>query len=627
MDKSREILKLYWGFEQFRTLQENIVDDVIYGHDVLALLPTGGGKSICFQVPGIAREGITVVVSPLIALMQDQVNNLQKRGIRARAITSSMSYREIDITLDNARFGGLDFLYTSPERLTTRLFIERFKQMNVGLIVVDEAHCISEWGHDFRPSFLEIFKLREMHPEVPMIALTATATKKVREDIVHQLQLRHPKVHEASFTRDNLSYECYRSSNKTEAILKFCKENDTCGIVYCQTRKSVKEIARVLFANKISVGIYHGGLESKDREIMLNDWMSGKTKVMVATNAFGMGIDKPDVRFVLHYEFPPSLEAYFQEAGRAGRDLQPSRALTFWEDKDLEVLNDRFTMQFPPIETIKLTYRALCNYLKLAIGSGKDETYHFDIRQLCQTFKLDLIQTYSSLKILELNGNLSFSEGVFSPTRIKFAVGNTELYSFQIKNEKLRPLTTLLARSYPGIFDHFFELNDREFCKRLNCDQSELDRQLKTLEKQGIIDITWRSSLPSVTFIHERLADDYLNLSPEVYLSRKLNTQAKLDGAINFLLKDECRSVQLLRYFGQEAHSCGKCDICKKAQFQSEPTSSDPKTKLLALLSSPRTLSDLLNHTGLQENALRQFLRELTLEELISESGGVFVKS
>jgi ATP-dependent DNA helicase RecQ len=394
--------------------------------------------------------------------------------------------------------------------------------------------------------------------------------------------------------------------------------------VYCQTRKSVKEIARVLHVNQISVGIYHGGLEAKDREMMLNDWMSGKTKVMVATNAFGMGIDKPNVRFVLHYEFPPSLEAYFQEAGRAGRDLEPSRALTFWEENDLTVLNDRFQMQFPPIEAIKLTYRALCNYLKLAIGSGKDETYHFDIRQLCQTFKLDLIQTYSSLKILELNGNLSFSEGVFAPTRIKFAVGNTELYSFQIKNDKLRPLTTLLARSYPGIFDHFFELNDREFCKRLNIEQTELDNQLKTLEKQGIIDITWRSSQPSVTFIHERLSDDYLNLNPDVYINRKLNTQTKLDGALQFLLKDECRSVQLLRYFGQESEACGKCDICKKKQFETSVISNNRRAQLLEFLSSPKTLSDLMQHTGLQEEKLRQLLRELTLEELISESNGVF---
>lgn len=626
MEKSREILKRYWGFDQFRPMQEQIVDDVIYGHDVLALLPTGGGKSICFQVPGIAREGITLVVSPLIALMQDQVNNLQKRGIRARAITSSMSYREIDITLDNARFGGLDFLYTSPERLSTRLFIDRFKQMNVGLIVVDEAHCISEWGHDFRPSFLEIHQLREIHPEVPVIALTATATKKVREDIILQLKLRQPKTHEASFTRGNLSYECYKSLNKTEAILKFCKENDACGIVYCQTRKSVKEIARVLYVNKISVGIYHGGLEAKDRELMLNDWLSGKTKIMVATNAFGMGIDKPNVRFVLHYEFPPSLEAYFQEAGRAGRDLEPSRALTFWEENDLTVLNDRFQMQFPPIEAIKLTYRALSNYLKLAIGSGKDETYHFDIRDLCQTFKLDLIQTYSSLKILELNGNLSFSEGVFAPTRIKFAVGNTELYSFQIKNDKLRPLTTLLARSYPGIFDHFFELNDREFCKRLRLDQTELDKQLKTLEKQGIIDITWRSSQPSVTFIHERLSDDYLNLNPDVYINRKLNAQSKLDAAVNFLLKENCRSVQLLSYFGQESEICGKCDVCKKTQT-TDLKPSNHRLEVLEYLKSPRTWTDLLQLTGLSDNELRQLMRELKLEELISESGGVFLRN
>jgi ATP-dependent DNA helicase RecQ len=623
MEKSREILKKYWGFDQFRPLQEDIVDDIIYGHDVLALLPTGGGKSICFQVPGIAREGLTLVISPLIALMQDQVNNLTKKGLRAKAIVSGMSYRDIDITLDNARFGGLDFLYTSPERIQSTLFIERFKRMNIGLIVIDEAHCISEWGHDFRPSFLSIYKLREIHPEVPVIALTATATTTVREDIIKQLRLKSPKIHEASFVRSNLSYQCKKTENKVRSILDFCqKEKTECGIIYCQTRKSVKELARILYANKLSIGIYHGGLSNQDRNIMLNDWMSGKTKIMIATNAFGMGIDKPDVRFVLHYEFPSSLEAYFQEAGRAGRDLKESKAIAFWEESDIHELDKRFKMQFPEIETIKLTYRALCNFLKVAIGSGKDETYHFEIRKFSETFNLDLIQTYSSLKLLEINGDLTFTEGVFYPTRLKFAIGNNELYNFQIKHEELRKLTTLIARSYPGVFEQFFEINENEFCKRLDINEAELDKQLQSLERFGIIDITWRSSLPTVTFCHERLPDDYLNLKPETYSDRKLHYQAKLDSAINFLLKNECRSVQILEYFGQKSAPCGKCDVCL-----SQLASTDKKTDrsdVIKYLENPRRLSDIQKNFNISENETKRIIRELILEELLSESNGFY---
>ena len=432
MEKSREILKKYWGFDTFRPFQEDIIDSVIYGHDTLALLPTGGGKSICFQIPGLAREGLTLVITPLIALMQDQVSNLQKKGIRAKEITSGMSYREIDISLDNARFGGLDFLYTSPERIKSKIFIERFKLMNIGLIVVDEAHCISEWGHDFRPSYLEIKALRDLQPLVPIVALTATATKEVQKDIIQQLNLKNIKVFESSFLRPNLTYKIEETENKTKAILDFCQRNNNItGIIYCQTRKSVKEIARLLHASNLKVGIYHGGMNNEDRKLMLNAWLIDEIRIIVATNAFGMGIDKPNVRYVLHYEFPNNLEAYFQEAGRAGRDELPAETIAFWENKDIIQLQERIDNQFPPIENIKTTYRALCNYLKIAIGSGLNETYHFDMIDFTKKFQLPTNVAYQSLKLLEINGDLVFSEGIFHPTKIRIAIGNKELYSFQ----------------------------------------------------------------------------------------------------------------------------------------------------------------------------------------------------
>lgn len=624
MDKSREILKKYWGFDKFRSLQEDIVDDVIYGHDTLALLPTGGGKSICFQVPGIAREGITIVISPLIALMQDQVNNLVSKSIRAKAIISGMSYREIDITLDNARFGGLDFLYTSPERIQSKLFIERFKGMNIGLIVVDEAHCISEWGHDFRPAFKEIYKLRKIHPEVPIIALTATATQRVREDIITQLRLKHPKIHESSFERNNLSYEAYKSDNKLNKILDYCLKNTSqCGIVYCQTRKSVKEVARLLHANKISVGIYHGGMTKADRDLMLTDWLSNKIRVMVATNAFGMGIDKPEVRYVLHYEFPSTLEAYFQEAGRAGRDGNESRTIVYWEQKDIDTLQERFISQYPHSTVVKLIYRALCNHLKIAIGSGKDETYHFEIKKLCDSFQLDPMETYNSLKILELNGDLVFSEGVFHPTKVKLAVGNRELYNFQIQHPKFVGITTLMSRSYPGIFDQYFEIREKEFTARLKITEKDVQDQLKELEKYGIADVSWSSSLPTVTLCHERLPDDYLALSEEAYQKRKDNAAEKFNAALSYLTTNECRSVQLIRYFGQETQKCGKCDVCR-SEMTTTYTVSELKRILPSILLQLNTFEDCLEKTNASEDVLKTALRELILDERIITIDGKY---
>ncbi|MFM7668722.1 MAG: ATP-dependent DNA helicase RecQ [Bacteroidota bacterium] len=617
MKKSIEILSQFWGFDSFRLSQEAIVDDVILGNDVLALLPTGGGKSICFQVPGLARKGITIVISPLIALMQDQVNNLNSKGIRAKAITSGMSYREIDILLDNARFGALDFLYTSPERIQSKLFQERFKLMEVALVVVDEAHCISEWGHDFRPSFRSIAKLRELQLKVPVIALTATATSKVKEDIISQLKLKTPKIHESSFERNNLSYEVYKTENKASKIIDFIKLNQRkSGIVYCQTRKSVKDFAKILLANNISCGIYHGGLEREEREKMLDGWLNNQFYVMLATNAFGMGIDKPDVRFVLHYEFPPSLEAYFQEAGRAGRDGNSSRTIVFYQENDVEDLVSRNEMQFPPVETIKRTYRALCSYLKVAIGSGENESYPIDFSNFSNTLKLDLLETYNSLKILEKNGDIQLSENSFSETSLQWNVSNLELYNFQIKHEKYRPLISFILRSYSASFDEFVGLRYSKILKHLSISKTELEDQLKQLEKYGIANIEWQNDLPTVTFLHERLPDDYLNLSPEAYANRKKYSAEKLNAAIDFLKKDTCRSIQLLNYFGQDSATCGKCDVCQRELLEGQKAT-QLRDEILDFLAYPKTQQEVDLKFGYRNDSVTKMIRILLHEGIV----------
>lgn len=625
MEQSRNILKKYWGYDAFRPLQEDIVDAAIYGKDVLALLPTGGGKSICFQVPGMAREGLCLVISPLIALMNDQVDQLQKRGIRAKAIVSGMSYREIDITLDNARFGGLDFLYTSPERLQTKLFIDRFKQMPIGLIVVDEAHCISEWGHDFRPPYREIAKLRECHPSVPFIALTATATPEVKKDIIEQLQLKDVSLFEGSFQRPNISYEVYPVSNKTKAISQLVKRfNNQTGIVYCQKRKSVKEVAQWLTSQGIRVGIYHGGLDGETRNKMMHSWLSGQIHVMVATNAFGMGIDKPNVRFVAHYEFPNNPEAYFQEAGRAGRDGLESRTFVFFEERNLGEMDTLVDRQFPPIELVKNTYHALCNYLNLAYGSGEGESFPIDFRSLTNAYNLDLIQTYSSLKILEMNGDILFSESVFNPTKVKFAVGNTVLYSFQIKHERMSPLITLLARSYPGIFDQFQEINENEFCKRLKISNSDLTKQIQFLEQNGILDVSWKTDKPIVTFLHERLPNEYMRLKDEVYHNRKQLAQLRWQRMRHFLTQPVCRAQFLIDYFGQETETCGKCDYCRSQQ-NANYTTKELAEIILQELKKPRTKGDLLEQNPrLAESDLVRALQFLLVEEKIAFLDGFY---
>lgn len=613
MEKSREILKRYWGFDVFRFLQEEIVDSAIYGHDTFAILPTGGGKSICFQVPGIALEGVTIVISPLIALMQDQVNNLEKRGINATLITSAMSYREIDIALDNARFGNTKFLYTSPERLKSDLFIERFKRMKIGLIVVDEAHCISEWGHDFRPSYRDIADIRDYHPEAPMIALTASATPRVQEDIVKLLNLKKPKKFVGSLKRKNIQYSVRKTDNKIGAVIDYCKENILhTGIVYCQTRRNVKKVVTQMRAQNISAGIYHGGLNAEDRKYMLDNWMNNSIKVMVATNAFGMGIDKPDVRFVLHYDIPSNLEAYYQEAGRAGRDEKDAKAIAFWEREDLELLKQNLVSKYPEKNRIKQIYNSISNFLKVAIGSGTDETYPFNIQAFSHSFEVGISETYYALKILQLNGTINFTESSFHPTRLKISVGNETLYKFQVTHAKVSNLITLLTRSYPGIFDRFINIHEGELSKRLKINVKQLNQQLEYLEQYGVIDVNFQSQLPLITYLHERLPDSNLSLQSDVYEGRKNIEEDKLASILKYVSSNECRSTMISNYFGDKTEDCGICDNCKARISHHANTIAD-----LILTKLPASLYELVNGVDCTTECLNGILRELMLEEVI----------
>ncbi len=619
MTKSTEILKKYWGYDEFRPLQEDIIDSVIYGHDTLAILPTGGGKSICYQVPGLALDGLTIVVSPLIALMEDQVRNLRQRGVSVELITSGMSYREIDITLDNARFGKASFLYTSPERLQSDLFIERCKRMNVSLIAVDEAHCISEWGHDFRPSYRQISTLRELHPDAPVIALTASATQRVQEDIIAQLHLKTPKIFSSSLVRNNISYQVRASENKLEAITSFCMKNrEHCGIVYCQTRKSVKHVVRHLRAAGLQAGFYHGGLSPEDRRYMLEHWMSDRLRIMVATNAFGMGIDKPDVRFVLHFEIPDNLEAYYQEAGRAGRDGKEAQAIAFWEQKDVTQLQKHLEDRYPEKERVKQIYSALCNYLKIAIGSGEQESYDFNIQKFHSTFSLPITETYYALKILQLNGSIDFNEKAFHPTRLKFAIGSSALYKFQVAHDSLAAMITLLSRSYPGIFDRFVRVDEKELAKRLSISAQDFRKQLEHLEQYGVIDITYQSELPKITFLTPRPADEAIRISFDIYDQRRKVEEDKLDAMLRYLTGEQCRQQLICTYFGTASEPCGKCDVCRSNQRNNHSYE-----ELVQLLPSklPASLDELHNQLGVDKETLQRALHHLLLEEQIIFSG------
>ncbi len=566
------ILKKHWGYDVFRPLQEEIIQSVLKGNDTLALLPTGGGKSICYQLPAIAMEGLCIVVSPLISLMQDQVEQLQKKGIKAIAITSAMNFREVDITFTNAIHGGYKFLYISPERIQTQLFLRKLPALKINLIAVDEAHCISQWGYDFRPAYLSIKKIRELKPEVPMLAVTATATQKTTEDICKQLELKKPVTFKTSFARKNLHYHIRKDENKLQTLLSFCNKKKGTAIVFVRNRRKTKEVADFLNYNNIKSDFYHGGLELSERVKKQSDWINNRKQIMVSTNAFGMGIDKPDVRFVAHLDLPDSLEAWFQEAGRAGRDGNIAYELTLYHQSDILHLQEQLEQAFPSIEQIKQTYAAICNYYQIAVGAGEGLSVSFNLDEISAKYKITPLVIYNAVKFLEKENYLSYTDALYQPAKLHMTIGKEELYNFQVQNPSLDSFIKALLRNYAGLFDEYKIINEFKIAQAIKADLAYVKKTLENLHKLEIIDYIPQTGLPKLIFNQARVDATFLSISKENYTKLKKQAEERIKAVIDFVSDTHtCRSKKVLQYFDETSfEDCGTCDVCLNKNKQNK---------------------------------------------------------
>ena len=558
------LLKKHWGFDQFRGLQEDIILSILNKNDTLGLMPTGSGKSICFQIPSLVLGGTTLVISPLIALMNDQVQNLKKKGFSAISISAAMHYNEINVSMNNAALGHVQFMYISPERLQNENFRQKLSYLPINLIAVDEAHCISQWGYDFRPSYLKIAELRSYFQDVNIIALTASATKVVADDIQNQLAFKNQKVFRQSFVRNDLRYVVQYEENKIIRLQKLISNIGGSGIIYVRNRKKTEDLALFLKKNKISSLAYHAGLKFEDRQNIQDQWIENKIQVIVATNAFGMGIDKPDVKFVVHLDLPESLEAYFQEAGRAGRDGKFAYSTIFYTKADQQRLLDNFKFAFPDLDYIKQTYQAICNYFQIAVGSGQGFSVEFDIDKLCNSYNLSPLLVYNSIKFLEKENYISYLDGGYEPSKIMFLSSKEELYLFQIRFPKYELLIKTLLRSYGGLFENYGNIKEKDLAFRTKTNVQLVKENLEYLDKQQILSFIPQSSLPKLFFNQDRINGKYLEFNPNNYYHLKQRYSERIQSVIDYTENDKlCRQVQLLMYFNEIDYSnCGHCDVC-----------------------------------------------------------------
>jgi ATP-dependent DNA helicase RecQ len=631
----REILKQYWGYDSFRPLQEEIVMSVLNGHDTLALLPTGGGKSICFQVPAMCLDGLCIVITPLVALMMDQVEHLRARNIPAIAVHSGLSKHEIDIAFDQCVNGSIKFLYVSPERLTTRKFAEIARFLKVNIIAVDEAHCISQWGYDFRPPYLKIADIRPYFPDKPILALTATAVPRVVKDIQQKLNFRKRNVLQKSFSRPNLAYVVAREEDKFGKLLKVCNSVKGPGIVYVRNRRLTKEIAEYLISNNIQATFYHAGLDTATRNQRQHAWMREEQRVMVATNAFGMGIDKPNVRFVVHFDLPDTLEAYFQEAGRAGRDGKKSYAVLIHNQADILDARHMFDMSWPEPEYIRRVYQSIGNYYQVAVGSGRDMVFDFDLNDFCSSYKLKPLTAFSALKILEREGLIAVDDAFENTSKVLFLAGKEELYRFQVEHEEYDKLIKVILRSFSGVFSNFVPVSEPDIARKLNLQTHDITNKLKRMHQMRVLEYIPQRKGSQLVFTCERMASDDIGFSNEVYYNRKKDAERRLEEVIRFVSSPvACRSQSLLEYFGEKnSPRCGICDTCiEKAKSEITATEySKIENAIVEILSrKPVNLSGIISAVkGVKDEKLLKVIRLMADNQVIDadELGNYSLKS
>ena len=615
----KDTLKKYWGYDSFRPLQEEIIQSVLDDKDTLALLPTGGGKSLCFQVPTMMREGMCIVITPLVALMEDQVYNLKKKGIKAAAIHSALHPREVDILLNNCLYGDYKFLYIAPERIQSELFWARVEQMNVNLIAVDESHCVSQWGYDFRPSYFKIAALRGLKKEVPVLALTASATDKVKDDIIDKLELKDCNTFRQSFAKPNLQYVVELQQDKPKRINEILSKVPGSALVYCRNRKKTQKIATFLKTCGIDADFYHAGLSNTNRLNKQNAWIKGDTRVMVCTNAFGMGVDKADVRTVIHIDLPDAIEAYYQEAGRAGRDGKRAFAVLLFHPEDEETITEMSNKQFPDIEQVQRVYQALSNRYQIGIGVKSELGLDFDLFKFCLKYNLDPSQTHFCLKVLESEGLIQVSENVYAPSKVQITANNEELYAFQIENKAFANLIDLLVRTYEGVFDDYVKINEVLISNKTGLSQDTIEQQLGLLAKRSILKYIPQKDKPMIWFLKQRKAAKDLRYSPYFAVRQKTvndNIAAMLKYATQ---EDQCREQLILNYFDEGVKAnCGRCDWCIE-----EKKDVDLKQEIVRILRDHGTItiSNLLKHVALfTEKELLQELRQMIDREEIEKT-------
>lgn len=633
MSKFVDTLKAYWGYDSFRPLQEKIIQSITDGKDTLGLMPTGGGKSLTFQVPTMQMEGICLVITPLIALMKDQVDNLKQKGIKATAVYSGMGRQEIITNLENCIFGNYKFLYISPERLNTDLFRNKLQYMNVCMIAIDESHCISQWGYDFRPSYLRIAEIRTLLPDIPLLALTATATAEVIEDIQEKLGFKEKNVFRKSFERKNIAYIVRKTEDKLSEIINILQKVKGTGIVYVRSRKRTKELAKELSDQGINADHFHAGLNPEEKILKQNNWKTGKTRIMVCTNAFGMGIDKPDVRVVIHYEMPSSLEEYFQEAGRAGRDEEKAFAVALCSERDNARLKKRIVDEFPDREIIKDIYEKLAFYFQLGVDSGCHTTYNFDLEQFCTNFKFSFTLVHHALRILQLSEYIEYVEEPDKQSKLIFIAERDELYRYSDFNQETELLMQILLRSYTGLFADYVYIDEKLLSLRTGLSHHQVYEILKMLSSQQIIHYIPAKKTPIITYLRNREDKKYLVIPRSVYEDRKDKLETRIQSIIEYTTSEnECRSRILLKYFGEKrTEDCGHCDVClaKRDDGLNNYTFNKIAKEIMELIENESTLKieSLFERFTFPQKHVITVIRHLSEEEKLRIDKNLILKT